>query len=1245
MAKTVQPLQIKLDVEGIEGVNSLKSSLRGLTSAAGPADKELEKIAREIKKFNVQGKISKDVIAAQVGALTKLRDQAKLGGNAFVSLTKDVVDYQAKLKKAEDQVKRTAKTFKSLSQIQAQIPGRKVSTFSAQIQRFKGELKDLSVVGDEYTKILRQIQERTQAFERAQARQAVIASGQSAARGPVDKRTAFEVTKELPRTTAALSLRLSELREDFQNLAVGSRSYINALREINALEKQVADPFGTSQRKQAIRARLGQQEAFGMFAGRDPVQSSIDRRERRRSRRYRGFTGGGLADQPAQASALFSQIAAIGQAGQAADLQMMGRSYQQVAQSIREATAASNGSINSLQGQRAAWSQIRSGLNPATAAYKEVGREIEKVDRRLNKLNNKRRISGAGLARTAGAIAAGGIFGGPEGALGGLAGAPFGAAGAATGAAVGAQLSGLRKAAGASADYAAQIQKLKIALNGVTSNQSEFNFATAAARKATEELNIPQAQSIAGITRLSAAVKGANGPITDAVLTFRNVTAAIKATGGSSEDVQGAITALVQVFSKGKVSAEELSGQLGERLPGAVTAFAKANNLSLPELQKNLKAGTVGLDELMKFVEALGEQYGETAKKIADSNADAGARLNVQVKNLQAAVGEELVPIGAQFQDAFGKFIEEITPTLVVVVPKIAEFFLLLAQNLGKVLEVAVIVLAAVTAAKIDAIVAAIGSAVKAVIGLGKAAVVGKGALIGLNSAALLNPYTALAAGAAFLALQIGKAASAQRRLNALITSGSSAELRAEITKKSSELDEIEQQIKSSPTRTKDDIVLFGDGGLTEKLGAKRQRLESERAQLTQRLGAAVKEEREQEAKDLAILSKGFGGYGSPAADGGGGGGGGGGRSGRSSQGRKDISDLELQLRLARRIAGRTDATFEQRRRALILERQAAVLKSEELKTNEQIDAVQQASENFRKGNLKIEQDITNEQKKQLDEARKLNDARNQLKDQLGLLTPEERVKAAQESFIANNQGATAQDLDLVRQAINPTILEQGAARVRELREELKELVNPINVVASAGSAIGTAFTDSFKSVIEGSATTQEALASFFRNIGNFFLDMAAQIIQKMITLFILNKFVGLLPGAGGAGVNTSFDIPVPGFRLAGDGAYFSNGIAKFARGGIVNKPTMFAYANGGTGRFGLMGEAGPEAIMPLRRGPGGRLGVESSGGGVRVDTINIKVENTGENLNPAAQKQIAGQVRGIVLNTLANERRSGGLL
>jgi phage-related minor tail protein len=68
------------------------------------------------------------------------------------------------------------------------------------------------------------------------------------------------------------------------------------------------------------------------------------------------------------------------------------------------------------------------------------------------------------------------------------------------------------------------------------------------------------------------------------------------------------------------------------------------------------------------------------------------------------------------------------------------------------------------------------------------------------------------------------------------------------------------------------------------------------------------------------------------------------------------------------------------------------------------------------------------------------------------------------------------------------------------------------------------------------------------------------------------------------------------GFTPAANGATFGNGIAKFASGGIVSSPTLFKFADGGTTRTGLMGEAGPEAIMPLKRGSDGSLGVQASG-------------------------------------------------
>ena len=75
-----------------------------------------------------------------------------------------------------------------------------------------------------------------------------------------------------------------------------------------------------------------------------------------------------------------------------------------------------------------------------------------------------------------------------------------------------------------------------------------------------------------------------------------------------------------------------------------------------------------------------------------------------------------------------------------------------------------------------------------------------------------------------------------------------------------------------------------------------------------------------------------------------------------------------------------------------------------------------------------------------------------------------------------------------------------------------------------------------------------------------------------------------------------------PTLANAKGNAFAGGRVRPFAQGGIVNSPTLFAM-RGGTG---LMGEAGPEAIMPLARGTDGRLGVKAQGGRPVTITMNI---------------------------------------
>jgi tape measure domain-containing protein len=185
----------------------------------------------------------------------------------------------------------------------------------------------------------------------------------------------------------------------------------------------------------------------------------------------------------------------------------------------------------------------------------------------------------------------------------------------------------------------------------------------------------------------------------------------------------------------------------------------------------------------------------------------------------------------------------------------------------------------------------------------------------------------------------------------------------------------------------------------------------------------------------------------------------------------------------------------------------------------------------------------------------------------------------------------------------------KAGKKIEDLKTQIAELTNIGNIAITAADGIGNAFANSFKSLIDGSMSAREALSSFFKDVASMFLEMAAQIIAKQMTMIILQsilKALGAVAGAGNVGASATNFGGAPGVNfnpsafsmpaLAANGAYFSNGVAAFARGGIVGSPTLFQFANGGTTQAGLMGEAGPEAIMPLSRGAGGKLGVNASG-------------------------------------------------
>ena len=135
----------------------------------------------------------------------------------------------------------------------------------------------------------------------------------------------------------------------------------------------------------------------------------------------------------------------------------------------------------------------------ATENAKRLDAQLQKAQGRGAPTGFLGRIGGIkGAAKGVGAIAAGGVFGGFEGAAGaGIGLAAGGPAGAAVGAAIGAQVGGIRQALGATAEYSANLDKLRIALKGVTTSSEEYQQGLSFVQESTKRFAIPQSSDAA----------------------------------------------------------------------------------------------------------------------------------------------------------------------------------------------------------------------------------------------------------------------------------------------------------------------------------------------------------------------------------------------------------------------------------------------------------------------------------------------------------------------------------------------------------------------------------------------------------------------------------------------------------------------------------------------------------------------------------------------------------------------------
>lgn len=162
---------------------------------------------------------------------------------------------------------------------------------------------------------------------------------------------------------------------------------------------------------------------------------------------------------------------------------------------------------------------------------------------------------------------------------------------------------------------------------------------------------------------------------------------------------------------------------------------------------------------------------------------------------------------------------------------------------------------------------------------------------------------------------------------------------------------------------------------------------------------------------------------------------------------------------------------------------------------------------------------------------------------------------------------------------------------IREIQAlELKKTA--MDQVSQITRTMQSSFEEGFMSIMSGTESVEDA-----------FKKMAFNIIQELYRVLVVQQIVGQWNATTGSGTGiVGWVGRILGGVLADGGVMQGGRLTAFAKGGVVDSPTLFPMTTG----VGLMGEAGPEAIMPLSRGPDGRLGVQVAGGAASEPPVQV---------------------------------------
>lgn len=220
-------------------------------------------------------------------------------------------------------------------------------------------------------------------------------------------------------------------------------------------------------------------------------------------------------------------------------------------------------------------------------------------------------------------------------------------------------------------------------------------------------------------------------------------------------------------------------------------------------------------------------------------------------------------------------------------------------------------------------------------------------------------------------------------------------------------------------------------------------------------------------------------------------------------------------------------------------------------------------------------------------------------------------------------------------------------------------LANWLDASSDYSTAAAGVVSSSMDSALDNVASMLMGNKASWKDWASSVLSMIAKVALQMAAVNLIGGLVssvgGAIGGAAAGGASSSNAFSSGAYNNltlnAKGGVYQSHDLSQYS-GSVVSSPTLFAFAKGA----GLMGEAGPEAIMPLTRAADGSLGVRAigTGGGAGGTSISVSApvtiqgggagETSTANTTTAAQ-QLKGMIEKTINDWARKEMTPGGIL